>query len=50
MDAGIKKLNDWRFMFSRIVEYAYRNQTIDEVKEDGAEMVIIREYIKKLID
>ena len=37
-------------MFSRIVEYAYRTQTIDEVLENGAEMVIIKEYIEKLIE
>jgi hypothetical protein len=33
-----------------VVEYAYRTQTIDEVMEDGAEMVIVREYIEKLIE
>jgi len=32
------------------VEYAHRTQTIDEVIEDGAEMVIIKEYIEKLIE
>ncbi|SHE85641.1 hypothetical protein SAMN04488522_1011413 [Pedobacter caeni] len=37
-------------MFSRIVEYAYRTQTIDDVLEDGTEMVIIKEYIEKLIE
>ena len=47
---GYKTLNDWRFMFSRIAEYAYRTQTIDEVLEDGAEMVFIKEYIEKLIE
>jgi hypothetical protein len=35
-------------MFSWIVEYAYRTQTIDEVLEDGAEMVIIKEYVEKI--
>ncbi|WP_073229085.1 hypothetical protein [Pedobacter caeni] len=45
-----KTLNDWRRMFSRIVEYAYRTQTIDDVLEDGTEMVIIKEYIEKLIE
>jgi hypothetical protein len=47
---GYKSLDEWRWMLSRIVEYAYRTQTIDEVMEDGAEMVIIREYIEKLIE
>jgi len=47
---GSRSLNGWRLMFSRIVEYAYRTQTIDEVLEDGAEMVIIKEYIEKLIE
>ena len=47
---GYKTLNDWRLMFSQIVEYAYRTQTIDEVIEGGAEMVIVREYIEKLIE
>lgn len=47
---GYRTLNDWRVMFSRIVEYAHRTQTINEVIEDGAEMVIIKEYIEKLIE
>ena len=45
-----KTLNDWRDIFSRIVEYAYRTTTIDEILEEGAEMVIVKEYIEKLIE
>lgn len=47
---GFMSLNDWRLMFSRIVEYAYRDATIDEVLEDGSLMVVIKEYIEKLIE
>ena len=47
---GYKSLEDWRWMLSRIVEYAYRTTTIDEVMEEGAEMVLVREYIEKLIE
>ncbi len=43
-------LNEWRLTFSRIVEYAYRKPTIDEVIEDGSTMVVIKEYIEKLIE
>ena len=47
---GYKSLEDWRWMLSRIVEYAYRTTTIDEVIEDGSEMVLVKEYIEKLIE
>ena len=47
---GYKSLDDWRWMLSRIVEYAYRTTTIDEVMEEGAEMVLVKEYIEKLIE
>ncbi|WP_316751786.1 hypothetical protein [Pedobacter gandavensis] len=43
-------LNEWRLIFSRIVEYAYRQPTIDEVLEDGSAMVVVKEYIEKLIE
>lgn len=43
-------LNEWRLMLSRIVEYAYRQITIDEVIEDGSTMVLIKEYLEKLIE
>lgn len=43
-------LNEWRLMLSRIVEYAYRQTTIDEVIEDGSAMVIVKEYLEKLIE
>jgi hypothetical protein len=45
-----QSLNKWRLTFSRLVEYAYRKTTIDEVIEEGSVMVIIREYIEKLIE
>ena len=43
-------INEWRLIFSQFVEYAYRLSTIDEVMEDGSEMVILREYTEKLIE
>ncbi|WP_316840038.1 hypothetical protein [Pedobacter gandavensis] len=45
-----KNLNEWRLTFSQLVEYAYRETTIDEVMEEGSEMVIIQEYTEKLIE
>lgn len=45
-----QSLNKWRLTFSRLGEYAYRKTTIDEVIEEGSVMVIIREYIEKLIE
>lgn len=45
-----QNINDWRLTFSQLVEYAYRETTIDEVMEEGSEMVIIQDYIEKLIE
>lgn len=45
-----KSVNEWSLTFSQLVEYAYRRHTIDEVLEEGSIVIILSEYIEKLIE
>ncbi|WGQ10731.1 hypothetical protein QG516_03555 [Pedobacter gandavensis] len=45
-----KSFNEWSLTFSQLVKYAYRRHTIDEVLEAGSIVIILSEYIEKLIE